>query len=92
MTKKKSQAVLPEIEIARLERDTQIVNQIISLAKQPIYQSIAGLVILETLQRFNLIGQNVSTAMEVAIATKEVTAAIAPAAQTISGFIPGVKL
>lgn len=87
MTKKKA-PVPPEIEIARLQRDTAVMQSITDVIKQPLFQTIGALVLLETLQRHDLIGQNVSTALEVAITTKEAVGALAP----VANFIPGIKL
>jgi len=90
MRKKKADpVVIPEIEVARLNRDTALGREVISLLKQPLFQAITALVLLEALQKHQLIGQNVSTALEVAIATKETVGAIAPAVQAVGGLIPG---
>jgi len=92
MAGRKKLVITPEIEIARLQRDAEVFSQVRQLLSQPLIQSIVALVALETLQRYQLIGQNVSTAMEVAIASGQVISSLVPAAQAVGSFIPGVKL
>lgn len=57
----------------------------VELLKQPLYQTIAGLVIIEQLQRFNLIGQNVSSALEVGVVVESL-------AKSAAGLIPKVSI
>ena len=76
--------VATEVRVARIQKERIIAQELISLAKQPIMQAVLALVIIENLQKYNLVGQNVSTALELAIVSKEVIAA----AGNLGGLMP----
>jgi hypothetical protein len=83
----RSKSYPPEVEIARLSRDTEIVREIGRIVTHPIYGSIIALLVLEQLQQHNLIGQFFSTGLEGAIAGGAVINALAPAAEAAAGAV-----
>lgn len=82
---KKTEAV----RVAEINRDKARTEQIVLLLQNPLFAVIAALVALENLQRMSLIGKNVSTALEAAIATEAVIKSLAEAA---SKFLPIPKI